>query len=254
MNQLQEDNHFMSKSDIRTFFKGIGDTRVNLWVEGQDLEFTGRAPYSYERYENIADTNYNIGRIVDEWYKWYLRQENIGPSEDTSRNEYHGFMTSEDNNPPIIYFINPSPFQRPYFRRIIIREDNVSLLVPIYAMSVSTEEYPALKGEQRLLNLIRKDLFGIKWDTVCATFDDLHIFGMCIIRKVPLEIDGISQRNTTGIPSERLKGGDKLYLLHGGFWLLIRKEYLDSGDHTLSLRADSKTYEVEAKILINAIN
>ncbi len=38
-------------------------------------------------------------------------------------------------------------------------------------MSVSTQEYPSLNSNTSLLNLIKKDLFGIEWNTVKATFD-----------------------------------------------------------------------------------
>ncbi len=75
-----------------------------------------------------------------------------------------------------------------------------------------------------------------------------------MIRSDPLPVDGIPPTNRIGIPKERLKNGVSVDLLHGGFWLLIRADRIDSGDHFLYVRADSKTYQSEAKILINAIN
>ena len=68
-----------------------------------------------------------------------------------------------------------------------------------------------------------------------------YIHGYCVIRDKPIE-------------NRQCKSGISNDLYHGGFWLLIREEDLSPGDHLLSLRADSKTYEKEAKILINAEN
>jgi hypothetical protein len=231
---------FMTESEVRTFFSGIGDSRVKLWLDGQDLEITGGEPYSYSRYEEIA--GFNSETIIDEWYKWYVKREN-GTS---GLENYFAF-----GNPtlPFVYFVEPLPFQRPDFERIIIRNKGASLLIPIYAISVSTQEYPSRSSNQSLLNLIKKDLFGIDWNTVRATFDGTSVYGRCVIRSEPLPITGIPPNSRIGI-----KNGVSLDLLHGGFWLLIRADRIDSGDHFLYVRADSKTYESEAKILINARN
>jgi hypothetical protein len=221
----------MTELEVKAFFSGIGDSRVKLWLDGQDREITGGEPYSYDRNEDIASSGYNSETIIDEWYKWYLRREYNGKSEPEN------YTAFEDPTSPFVYFVEPIPFHRPYFERIIIRVKGAALLIPIYAMSVSTKEYPLLSSNASLLNLIKKDLFGIDWNTVKATFDGTDVYGRCVIRDNPVTVDGIG-----------------VELLHGGFWLLIRADRIDSGDHILYVRADSKTYESEAKILINAIN
>jgi hypothetical protein len=212
----RENVDFMTEAEIQSFFGGIKNSSIKRWFKAQPLKASRQGQPNYNRYDKLLN-GYDYDTITDEWFKWYIngnRQNNV----------------SRFGNPPFIYFVEALPFQRPYFGRITMKQE-ASLLVPIYSFSASSEEYPSLNSND-LIKLIKKDLSGIKWNTVKATIDGEVINGYCVIRDKSIRIDTID-------------------LYHGGFWLLIRKEVLSPGDHLLSFSADSKTFEVDAKILIN---
>jgi hypothetical protein len=201
---------FMSEADIESFFKDIKD---KPWQKVPDPKL-----YDY----------------TDEWFKWYH----------TRANGADNVFLSDINKSPI-YFVQNLPFESPHFKRVTIKEP-ASLLVPIYCFSASREEYPSLKGQPGLLQLMKKDLSGVDWTGVKATLDGGALSYYCVIREQPLTIKGIPPNNPIKVVNRTIN------VYHGGFWLLIEQRDLPPGDHLLYLKANSKTYEMEAKILINA--
>jgi hypothetical protein len=202
---------FKSDADIRSFFKDIKNQQQ--WQKVPD-------PKLYD--------------FTDEWFKWYH----------TRANGQDNVFLSRITKPPI-YFVQVPPFESPHFKRVTIKK-KASLLVPLYCFSASEEEYPSLKEESKLLELIEKDLSGIDWTSVKATLDGKSLSCYCVIRDKPLSIKDIPPNNPIKVVDETLD------VYHGGFWLLIEQPDLPPGDHVLHLKANSKTYEMEAKILINA--
>jgi hypothetical protein len=231
--EKRRNENFKTETEIQSFFRGIKNSSLKRWYKVKPTRLGHRSPHDYDRYTNLSNGNFNYDTITDEWYKWYLRrgngQDNISQFGD-------------------IYFLEPLPFQKPYFRRIIMKQE-ASLLVPIYSFSASSEEYPSLK-ESELIELIKTDLSGI--DSVNASLDGQVIRGYCVIRDRPLQINNFPVKNITEIDGTRLSQ-NSINLYHGGFWMLIRKEDLPPGDHLLSFSAESRTFEVEAKILINSM-
>lgn len=216
--RINED--FMTEAEIQSFVKGVKKSSLKQWYKVQPLKASRQGQRNYGRYTKLLNGSNDYDTITDKWFNWYLKKNNAQEN-----------VFQFGNSPPIIYFVEAQPFERPNFIRITMKQ-RASLLVPIYSFSATSGEYPSVIGKQ-LLDLIKTDLSGIRWDTVKATFDGKVIHGHCVIRDKPMEIDTKD-------------------LYHGGFWLLIREEDLSPGDHLLSFRADSKTFEVEAKILINA--
>jgi hypothetical protein len=226
---------FMTETEIQSFFK-VYKSSVKRWIKVQPLKAGHKSPSQYNRYTKLLDGVYDYDTITDEWFRWYLKRNN-------GQDNVFQFGVSH----PPIYFVEALPFRRPYFRSIKIKQ-RASLLVPIYSFSASSEEYPSLVQSGRLLDLIRTDLSGIRWNTVNATLDGEVTHGYCAIRDKAITFDNFPANNITEIDAK-----NSISLYHGGFWLLIRDEDLSPGDHLLSFSAESKTFELEAKILINAM-
>ena len=230
-------NDFMTETEIQSFFWDEKPTSLKSWIDGHYPE-SGRNPNIYGRYDKVGK-NDNYETIVDEWFKWFITGQN------GNLDVIHLF----DNT---TYFLAPAiPFQSPYHTRIIM-EKEASLLVRIYCMSVSSQEYPSLSNKADLINLLRKDLLGINWNTFEARLDGEKIYGRCVIRKNPIKINVDPSQHLIGFPQKRLKQKNSLEIYHAGFWLLIRPDRITAGDHLLYLKAFSRNYETEAKILINA--
>jgi hypothetical protein len=235
----RKNEDFMTEAEIQSFFKGVKERFLKRWYKGQGPKSRRQGPHTYNRYTKLVNGMYDYDTITDEWFKWYLKRNN---------GQDNVFLF--DITTPSIYFVEALPFQRPYFRRITMKQ-KASLLVPIYSFSASSEEYPSLNPSQ-LIELIKTDLSGMRWNTVKATFDGKDVYGYCVIRDKPLTINNVPAKNITEIDDKRLSE-NSINIYHGGFWLLIKQEDLSPGDHLLYFSADSKTYETEAKILINAI-
>jgi hypothetical protein len=229
-------NDFMTETEIQSFLRDVNTASARSWIQGQDPK-KGKKSFIHGRYDKIGNENYET--IIDEWFKWFLTRQ-VGDLQET-----HLFSNTT-------YFLAPAlPFQRPYHTRIIMHI-GASLLVRIYCMSASFVEYPSLSDGKALLSLIKQDLSGIKWDAFEASLDEENIYGRCIIRKNPLKIDVTPSCHLIGFPQNRLREPTTLDIYHGGYWLWIRPDMLTAGDHLLYFKAFSKTYETEAKILINA--
>jgi hypothetical protein len=198
----------MSDDEIQSFFKDIED---KPWQKVQ---------------------NPKLNDFTDEWFKWYHRRKNGADNV---------FNITE----PPIYFVEGLPFESPHFKRFFFKGP-ASLLAPIYSFSASRQEYPSLKEESKLLELIKKDLSGIDWNSVKATLDGEPLSRYPVIRDKPLTIEDIPPDNPIRVVDKTIN------VYHGGFWLLIDEPDLPPGDHLLYLKANSKTYETEAKFLINA--
>jgi hypothetical protein len=205
-----EETSFKTKGEIGSFFP---DIKEKPWKEPDP----------------------KLHDYTDEWFKWYH----------TRANGADNVFVSDITEPPI-YFVQNMPFESPYFKRVTIKE-RASLLIPIYWFSASREEYPSLKGEPELLELMKKDLSGLNWtDLKATTLDRKSLPCYCVIRQKPLTIKGIPPNNPIKVVNKTI------HVYHGGFWLLIEPDDISPGDHLLYLKGNSKNYEMEAKILINA--
>jgi hypothetical protein len=204
-----ENTDFMSIDEIQSFLKDITD---KPWQKLQKPK---------------------LNDFTNEWFNWYHRRKN---------GEDNVFRNAK----PPIYFVEGLPFESPHFKRFFFKGP-ASLLVPLYSFSASLQEYPSLE-EPELLDLIKKDLLGIDWDSVEATLDEDLLPYYPVIRKKTLTIEDITPADNPIRVFE-----ETINVYHGGFWILIEHEPdLPPGDHLLYLKANSKTYEMEAKFLINA--
>jgi hypothetical protein len=119
-------------------------------------------------------------------------------------------------------------------------------------MCASTEVYPSEDTEEKLTELIIKDLSGII--DLKAWFDRIPIEGCCVIRKQRLPVDNVPLDNVSRIPEEKIfDSGNSIKTCHGGYWLLIKESALTVGEHLLQISASSRNYELNAKILINVL-
>lgn len=208
---------------------------------------------------------FNCNLATDHWFKWFLTTPAAtnpysNPGEG-NRNEtvlYGGknaFLFQKRDTS--VYFTTAAPFHDPDVKTITLTT-NGHLLVPAYNVFASEEIFPSLDTPEKLLVEVVSDLFGIIINNakypIKAEFDRQAIYPCCVIRKEPLAIKGIPTDNVYGIPPERLgESGSSVNILHGGFWILINKDYLTSGDHLLEFRVESVNYKMDAHIRINSL-
>jgi hypothetical protein len=207
---------------------------------------------------------YECNTLTDEWFKWLLTTaKTANPVANPSVSTLHGayatsnaFLFSDVHCDTYVYFTTASPFQRPDFRRIVMTKQ-VPLLVPVYNVVSSPQIFPSRKHYQDkdwVEKDIVEDLAGVYQNGIRATFDGKEFHGCSVIRKKPLEITNIPRDNLMDIPEDILnQNHSTIKIYHGGFWLLIKADAFTSGDHLLSFQAQSKNYEMDVKILINAL-
>lgn len=232
---------------------------------GEDKE---RHEFTYLHMESLdKDGYYTCDTLTDKWYEWHLKNPASISGFTNPSHSYEGrsaflfqdndryFKDTKDTKDTdekriSVYFGVASPFQDPPDFRTITMVKQVPILVPVYNMSASTEDYTSIKTDDDLKKLIIDDLSGII--EIKASFDRIPIEGCCVIRKKRLSITNIPIDNVNRVPEDRmLEHGNSIRTCHGGYWLLIRKNKLTSGEHLLEFSAVSKNYEVNAKILIN---
>lgn len=199
---------------------------------------------------------YDINAIVDEWFRWNLSiptTENPIANLGTYFQYANTFLFNKNNT--LVYFVAVAPFQKPDFRRIIMTR-KAALLVPVYKFHASRQDYPSLQNDDALINLVEDDLKGILPGGLEARFDgDDTIHGTIVKRQEqpPLEISSVPRNNLYAVPEDRLEAGSTTKIYHCGYWILIKDDKLTPGDHLLWFKAESKNFEVEAKIFINAL-
>lgn len=194
---------------------------------------------------NVKDEDMDalFRELIDDWFRWfYASSKKLGVADNTD-----GTITTEGVN-----FINPTPFQKPYVKRITL-EGEQSLLVPVYSASASEREY----GECDLQQAVVNDLLGIDEKNFEVKLDGEKFVGGSVkldARKFDskdLTLDGEKSVGTCIITQTTFPEAGKIS--YGGLWLLLNAKDLGRGDHLLSFRAYSKNYEVDAKIHIHVL-
>jgi hypothetical protein len=273
--------HFMSEEDIQEMLSPVfgrppstQNKGVQRGKEEADEKFIFSMWYkagdhhkaTYDHTQTIGRSNYDCDSITDEWYTWFLTTPASlsafsNPSSQYGDEEKSGFEFNKDNG--LVYFGGASPFLKPDFRRIRMTKQ-APLLIPVYNVCASVQQFPSLKHEKdpdatrkELINLIWNDIRKINPKTFVAKLDGEPIYGCSVIRdKEALRIKNVPKNNIFNLPESELlneQTGLTMDIYHGGFWLLIKEDVLKPGDHLLYFKAESAVYEMEAKILINAI-
>jgi len=260
------DQHFMTEKEIVTLFEKKNRTLLTqekkgiaAWID----EPKGAHEFTYRHHDMIPPGNsYYCDTIVDKWFEWFLRTPASVNPFTNPRDSYQDIELSAHKNVFLfnskntrVYFTTVSPFQTPDLKTIIMTE-RLPLLVPVYNMLASSQFHPSLETDAELTELITTDLAGVRGEKVEAKFDGTPFHGCCVIRKKSLTVTNVPKDNVMGIPEERLKDqpSSAVQICHGGFWLLIKEEKFTPGDHLLYFKAESKNYEIEAKILISVLS
>lgn len=253
---------FMSEDDIdKTFIekeaawfkKAESDKHRNKildWFK-KDNDHPKAVPHHYK-----IGGEFDCDLIADEWYKWTLTlPSKVNPITLTGPSYGGGTDGSENvflfkSGRASVYLIATSPYRSTDIFRVVVTQQ-FPVLIPIYNILASKQEYPSLDTEEKLLALIKQDLGGIK--QLDASFDDEPIYGCCVIRNQPLTIPNIPRDNVFAIPHQKIFENDnKIECYHGGLWLLLKSENFSAGDHLVKFTAKSPNYEIEGKIQINA--
>jgi hypothetical protein len=234
--------------------------RIKMWFKPDEGHNHHSLVYGHKEFVGSYDCN----KISDEWWSWFLMNpSSMNPFTNPGKSYETGnvfLLNREENGKSVqVYFTAASPFQRPDFRTLTITK-KAPLLVPVYNMSASLEDFPSIRDAdiketekiKKLEELILDDLSGIR--DIKAAFDKEPIYGCCVLRNQSKEFQIADRNNVIEIPEDRLRTpGPKIHMCHGGYWLFIRQETIKPGDHLLEFKAESRNYEIEAKILINAL-
>jgi hypothetical protein len=226
------ETEFVNESEIETYFK---KTRKNTprpkkfsfehWYKADDYKGGNHQhhPFTYGHTEPISKKSLTCNDVTDEWFRWFLTtpvsQNTMTNPENAYRMRSTFLMHKKDTD---VYFAAAAPFQEnpPDLRRIIMTR-KAPLLVPVYNMVASLQEYPG-RTDEELTDIVKNDLAGVSEEDFEASFDGEPLYGCCVIRNKSFEIDNIPVDNVLGIPEDRLLPASKIKLCHGGFWLLIR--------------------------------
>jgi hypothetical protein len=243
-----------SELKFKEEFKEELNADVKKWCEAHehgDLDLV----YGHDELIGGAKGYYTCDTIVDEWFRWFLTtpaSSNPFTNPGDSYQVNNAFLMNK--NGTRVYFATTSPFREPADFKTITITEQVPLLIPVYNMSASKEDFPSLKNDDgRLTALILKDLCCV--DTLNATFDGDPIHGCCVIRCQAREFPIADKGNVIELPDDRIDNRpvSTIHMCHGGFWLLMREKFLDAGDHLLKFTSKSRNYEMNANILINAL-
>jgi hypothetical protein len=244
--------------------KGAGPIFHNWYHAHKGHHGSEKESLTFDHEEKIQPGNFlNCNSLTDLWFQWFLTTP-------ISKNPYSnpGERSKDDSTPyggenvflmerwnTSAYFTTASAFQDPADVKTITLLKAAPLLVPAYNVYVSEEQFPSLSNKDpELLVEVISDLLGIIPDKLKAKLDGQTLEPCCVIRKKPLRIPGIPVDNVIGLPKIRLDESDSsVGILHGGFWMLIRPEALESGDHVLEWNVDSVNYKMNAEIRINAL-
>lgn len=239
------------------------------WFEHHegDHPSEGDIRITYGHHEKIipvggGDGYFDCNLLADEWFKWFLttprsrnpfsRPGRLGAEQSEIYGADNAFLFQKRGIG--VYLTTASPFQVPPDLKTINLTSNVPILVPVYNVCMSTELYPSLRNETDLLQEVIRDLLGIYPKSVNAKIDGQTIEPCCVIRKKLLRVDNIPDDNVAGLPKDRLDECGKAFnIVYGGFWMLIRKEILTSGDHLLEWTVESPNYKNYAQISINTL-
>jgi hypothetical protein len=240
-----------ARSELK-FKEGL-DANVKKWCEAHehgDLDLV----YGHDEPIGGAKGYYTCDNIVDEWFRWFLTtpaSSNPFTNPGDSYEVNNAFLMNRHDTK--VYFATASPFREPADFKTITITEQVPLLIPVYNMSASVEDFPSLKSDDDRLRLVLKDLCCVH--TLNATFDGEPIHGCCVIRCQAGEFPIADKGNVIELPDERIDNRpvSTIHMCHGGFWILMREKYLDAGDHLLKFTSKSRNYEMNANILINAL-
>lgn len=254
----KHDDNYMSDDEIAQTFieKSIFPTAtddqrktIHNWFKETD------DPRTLPHHGDLGD-GIECNQLVDKWMEWSITLSGkVNPIAMSGTGYMPGALSAENavffrSGNTKAYFAAAAPFHNPDVVRITITED-APVLFPVYFAETSAQENPSLSEDQRV-QLIKKDLAGIY--ELSATLDRKEIFGCCVFRKKPLIIPNIPKDNIFGIPADELiSNNNSVQLLHGGLWLLLGPDVLDSGDHLVHYLSKSVNYEIEAKILISVL-
>ena len=235
-----------------------------IWYEGDDHhEFTYGHHDTLGRNKTKGNPCYTCDNLTDKWVEWLLTTPktanpfaNPGVNVNSAYGDANAFLFGDQECDMDAYFTTVSPFQKPDFRRIVMTK-RIPLLVPVYNVISSPQLFPSQRDwehQKWVEEDVMKDLGGLYNDGIKATFDGEEFYGCCVIRKRPLSIGNIPKDNSIGIPEDTLRENHStIQVYHGGFWLLISEKQFSPGDHLLSFEAQSRNYEIEAKIMISAL-
>jgi hypothetical protein len=198
-------------------------------------------------------------QIVDEWQRWILKipaliHPSIIPPDIYGARNLRGSIA----NPVIIDGVKVIMVAFPPFKKlednvmtVQIRERDSYLLLPILTAEASTEEYPSLKQEKDLVEMVKKQSNEVK--NLNLKIDGIERIGCHVQNYKRMPIDEVPSDNVMGIPPEAMKPNQTVEIVHDGFFALVNVNKLGPGDHLITIIGTGGTYLNAAMIVLNVL-
>jgi hypothetical protein len=205
--------------------------------------------------EPLAKNNATCIDVVEEWHKWLFRipaeiHPNIVPS--SSYRSDSGIQNPVDVKGNQVTMVSFVPLKK--------KEDNV-ITIPVYhsgyillgimTAEACTEEYPSVKGEEALWEMVKKETDSV--DKLDLKIDSVPRMGCFVERRNKLEISNVANENLMGIKPEKMLPNNTVGILYSGYWALLSVERLGAGDHLITIESNAKTYFIGATIALNIL-
>jgi hypothetical protein len=188
---------------------------------------------------------------IKAWHQWFFSiEEKNHPSYSVSdysvrSNDYNqGRIPSGDNWPSDaknkVWFLAGIQGTSSKTRSIIPSGSWECILVPVYVMSASEDEFPKLSMDQ-LKDLVKKDVDGVNKEPnlFVATLDGSISLSNDIERMPiyePFKIHNIPQENILGLDV------DSTTMISDGYWIYLDLGTISPGDHILHIRGEAPNY------------
>lgn len=242
------DNSFMKHEDTNGLFSKMFPTEID-----HNFEKWFKLDVDSEKVYQLDDRigNLNFGDVVDSFYEWRYKT----PYEQNPLTNPHSKFYDEDlkmftKKDTKFCCTDATPFEDPSDFRTFTMYERCPLLVSPWNMSAAYQEFPSCDSEDKLVNLIVKDLMELDPRSVKVTFDGDEVIGSCLIRTKCQSISNVPPNNSIGIPEDRLtKNNNTVNLCHAGLYCIFKPEILTSGDHLITLEAKGKNFRIKAEIL-----
>jgi hypothetical protein len=247
----QDDDDNISGKDIEGLFEAASKTKQyshlrkikDWWTYGHHHSdgFLG-----HEEKIGLAQF-FDCDTAVDEWYKLNetipLERNMLISKEDSYIGEYEEAQSVRVNKQGTILTFAAGPsYQKEFVRHVALTTRPDALICPALIMITGPQHNPSLNSNIQWLKLILKDLFSTT--RLEARFNGEEAHGCLVVRKKPLKIYGIPKENISGIPEDRLREtNNSLEIYHGGYYVPIKSELLDPGDHELVTIAEQANYK-----------
>lgn len=208
--------------------------------------------------ELLAKGGVSCEKVVEEWHKWLFKipariHPNLVPPSNSYKAESSGIenpLYVAGNRVYMTAFV-PLTKKEDNITTLQIYQDTQYILLPIMTAEACTEEYPSLKTQAELWDMVVSETDSI--GEIIFKIDDIPRMGCFVERKNRLQISNVATENLMGIKPEKMKPNNTIEIVYNGYWALLDVKRLGPGDHLITVESTGKSYFVGATIALNIL-